>query len=92
MSAWLASIVAAVVQAVLGWFGQRRDAAQQRADDHDAGARDAAAETDQTTKDIADERSRIAARPDDAQSVADRLRAKADAARRRGGAESHDGA
>jgi len=73
-------IIAAIVAAVLAFFSRRKDDAQQRQDDRTAGARDAASETDQTTKEIADARSDIAARSDDPLDVARRLRDKADRA------------
>lgn len=79
----IADIIKAIVAAVLAYFSKKKGDQQQRQDDKNAGAQEAAAETDQTTKEIADARSEIAARPDDAMSVAARLRAKA--ARGRGG-------
>lgn len=73
----IGQIVRAIIEALAAILFGRRDAAQQRRDDRAAGARDAAAETDQTTKEIADARSEIAARPDDRQSLIERLRRKA---------------
>jgi len=80
MSGWLGSIIAAVVKALLDTFFTRKDAVQQRADDKTAGAQGAAIETAQTTGEIADERAKIAANPDDPASVAARLRDKANRA------------
>jgi hypothetical protein len=89
MSGWLGSIIAAIVKALLGAFFERKDAVQQRQDDRTAGAKDAATETDQTTKDIADARAIIAARPDSPADLAARLRAKADRAAGGGGPKSN---
>lgn len=73
----IGQIVRAIIEALAAILFGRRDAAQQRRDDRATGARDAAAETDQTTKEIADARSEIAARPDDRKSLIERLRRKA---------------
>lgn len=77
---WLGTIMAAIIKTLLGVFFERKDAAQQRTDDREAGAKDAAIETNQTTQDIADARADIAARPDDPLDVARRLRDKANRA------------
>ena len=77
---WLGSIVAALFKALLDAFFMRKDAAQQRQEDRTAGAQEAARETDQVTKEIADTRADIAAQPDDPLDVARRLRDKANRA------------
>ena len=73
----LKAIIEAIVGALLGFFGQRVDASRQRRDDKQAGADEAARQTDQSTKAIADKRAEIAARPDDADTVAKSLLEKA---------------
>lgn len=80
----LKAIIEAIIGALLGFFGQRVDQSRQRQNDRQAGADEAARQTDQSTKAIADDRAKIAAAPDDPDSVAERLRAKANRAEGRG--------
>lgn len=71
----------AFLDSVVGYFKEK----QQRADDRQAGADGAAAETAETTQEIADARAEIASEPNDPDTVADWLRAEADRAESGGG-------
>ena len=73
----IGTIIAAIVSGLLAFFFNRKNDQQQREEDKAAGAQEAARETDQVTKDIADKRADVAAQPDDPLDVARRLRDKA---------------